>query len=388
MTMRRRDLIPILAAPAFAQTRRPRVAAIVTTYYFWSHADVILGRLMAGCSPHGKWHPNRCDVATLYMHQVHEKDMGGDLAARHGFRIVDSIEAAITPDIDAVCFVGEHGNYPNNDVGQKLYPRFELFSQILDVYEKRGRALPTFFDKHLSYSWDKAKAIYDRAARLKTPWMAGSSIPLSVRSPHWIPSLGEKMTGAVALGYGDNDAYGFHTLEALQSIVERRAGGETGITRVEMIEGPRALDQIHGVEPLVEAAYKTMPDAKQGHLEELVKKPVCFLVRYRDGFDAKCFLLNGAVQHWAVAAQSNGKINACMFGPAGKARPLPHFDGLVHNIEEMFLSGKPQYPVERTLLTTGALAHLFESKRAGRAIDTPGLAIRYDAPRVPFVQTA
>ena len=71
-----------------------------------------------------------------------------------------------------------------------------------------------------------------------------------------------------------------------------------------------------------------------------------------------------------------------------KARPLPHFDGLAHNIEEMFLSGRPPYPVERTVLTTGTLAHLFDSVRTGKRVETPELDIRYRAVNPAFVQTA
>src|SRR5215468_5340193 len=114
--------------------------------------------------------------------------MSRDLAARHGFHIYPTIREALTLGgaklaVDAVVFVGEHGNYPTNELGQKMYPRYELFTQILDVYEQGGRVVPTFFDKHLSYSWEKAKAIYQRVRKLNVPMMAGSSIPVTPRTP-------------------------------------------------------------------------------------------------------------------------------------------------------------------------------------------------------------
>lgn len=395
MPIQRRHFLPLLGAPLFGQTRRrPRLAAVVTSYYFYSHADVILGRLMAGCSPNGKWHGSRCDVVSLYVHQIHERDMSADLRWRHGFTTYDSIEKALTLGgeklaVDGVVFVGEHGNFPTNDVGQKLYPRHELFMQILDVYEKNGRAVPTFFDKHLSYSWAKARELHERAKKLRVPWFAGSSIPLSVREPMVIPPMGIKFDRALSLGYGDLDAYGFHTLEALQCMVERRAGGETGLAAVETLQGDAAwgfLEQ--GWSPLVEAAYATCPRKSAAPLRELVKKPVVYALEYRDGLRAASVLLNGAISDWAFAGAAGGKTLACKYGPMGKTRTLPHFDGLAHNIEEMMLSGRPPHPVERTVLTTGALAHLFDSVRTGKRVETPELGIRYQAANPPFVQTA
>ncbi|MFN0100878.1 MAG: hypothetical protein ACKV2U_02185 [Bryobacteraceae bacterium] len=395
MPILRRRFLPLLGAPLLARNgRRPRLAAVVTSYYYYSHADVILGRLMAGCSPNGKWHASRCDVVSLYVHQIHERDMSADLASRHGFTTHDSIEKALTLDgnklaVDGVVFVGEHGNFPTNDVGQKLYPRHELFMRILDVYEKNGRALPTFFDKHLSYSWPKAKEIYERTRKLGVPWMAGSSIPLSVRVPYMIPPMGTRFERAVSLGYGDLDAYGFHTLEALQCMVERREGGETGLRAVETITGDSVWSYLEqGWQPLVTAAYDACPKKSAAPLRELVKRPVLFALEYRDGLRAAAVLLNGAISDWAFAGAAGGKTMACKYGPMGKSRTLPHFDGLAHNIEELMLTGRPPYPAERTVLTTGALAHLFDSIRSGKRVETPDLDIRYRAPEPPFVQTA
>ena len=48
------------------------------------------------------------------------------------------------------------------------------------------------------------------------------------------------------------------------------------------------------------------------------------------------------------------------------------------NIQEMFLTGKPQYPVERTLLVSGALDALMESRHRGYArVKTPHLDVCY-----------
>jgi hypothetical protein len=46
-------------------------------------------------------------------------------------------------------------------------------------------------------------------------------------------------------------------------------------------------------------------------------------------------------------------------------------------MEEMFVTGKPLYPVERTLLTTCTLATLFESRAWKKRIETDELKISY-----------
>ena len=55
---------------------------------------------------------------------------------------------------------------------------------------------------------------------------------------------------------------------------------------------------------------------------------------------------------------------------------------MMSKVEEMFTTGKVPYPVERTLLTTGLVAAGMQSLASGQMrIDTPHLAIRYQAPR-------
>jgi len=48
------------------------------------------------------------------------------------------------------------------------------------------------------------------------------------------------------------------------------------------------------------------------------------------------------------------------------------------NVEQMFITGRPQYPVERTLLVTGALDALMESRYRGHIrLETPHLNVVY-----------
>jgi hypothetical protein len=376
---------------------KKKVAAIVTEYRHWSHADVIVGRLLGGYSAEGVWSESRSRVVSMYTDQVPEgRDMSRDLAARFGFKIYPSVSQALTQGgtdmaVDAVALVGEHGDYPTNDLGQKLYPRYELFSQIMDVLEHAGRPIPVFIDKHFSYSWEKAAEMYRRARQLRLPLMAGSSIPVTVRTPALEIPAGASLTHAVAVGYGDHDAYGFHTLECLQCMVERRAGGETGVKAVEWIPASQSLDWLNGrgawAKPLLELALQAAP-RKIAPLEQEAAGSVIFSVTYLDGLEAAC-LMQARGSHWTFATHINRRQPvATYFGSQKAARPLPHFDGLVRCIDEMFVTGREPWPVERTLLTTGILAFLFQSKKAGCKLETPALTLRYTPPERAYFQGA
>ncbi|MCL4401767.1 MAG: hypothetical protein M1436_03755 [Acidobacteria bacterium] len=387
--MRRREFLAAGAA-ALAPAPKKTVAAIVTVYRPRSHADVICGRILEGYFPDNRRVAPRTRIVSMYVAQTPANDMSRGLAGKHGFKIYPSIKEALTLGgpklaVDAVLFVGEHGEYPWNDRGQHLYPRYEMFQEIMDVVRSSGRRVPVYCDKHFSYSWEKAKRMYDQAREFKLPLMAGSSIPVTVRTPELEFPLGAPVEHAVAVGYGDTDAYGFHILETLQCMVERRRGAETGIAAVHMLEGEAVWKWRAGEgawsAPLAQAACATSPRTKTGRMEANCGKPVLFALEYRDGFRAACYILNGHTEGFLFAGRAQGRVLASCFGIPQGGRDLPHFDGLVHCIEELFVTGKPLYPVERTLLTTGALAFLFESRVRKQRVATPELSIAYRAPR-------
>ncbi len=400
MTTRRQFLATAtLPFAASAQSGPPkRIAAVVTEYRHNSHADVIVGKYLEGFRQNNQPPGPRSKVVSMYTAQIPKNDMSRDMAKKHNVPIYPTIWETLTLGggklaVDGVLLIGEHGQYPWNEKGQHLYPRYELFLEIADVFRGTGKSVPVFNDKHLSYSWHKARRMVDLSRELKFPMMAGSSIPVSYRPTGVDLEFGAKAKHAVSIFYGDPDAYGFHLLEGLQCMVERRHGGETGVKAVQYYEKQAMWDwvsQTPWAEKLLNAALAVGVTRKPGDIRQLGKDAYAYRVEYRDGLEAAAFMTNGIAQDAATAVEVEGRADpvvTLMWLQEG--RPFQHFACLVRGIEKMFESGKPTYPVERTLLTSGILESILDSKFQGhKRIETPHLAVRYTAQRQGFFCTA
>ena len=391
----RRDALGALAAAsaplAAAAPQKKSIALIVTEYRTNSHADVIGTRLLEGYEYDGKRREPRLRVMSMFADQRPANDMSRAMAAKHKVILHDTVQSALTLGgdklaVDGVVLVGEHGTYPYNEKLQHLYPRFELFSQIVDVFKASGRAVPTFCDKHLSVDWAKAKQMYDWSRELKFPLMAGSSLPLCWRKPALEIPWGAKIKHAVTAHSGDPEAYGFHSLEMQQVMAERRAGGETGVDAVQMLEGAAVwewTDANPWAAKLLEAAVARSLKREDGEMRANVKKPALILANHKDGMQGASYLLNGHISDFNFAAEIDGKpepVSTCFW--LQPVRFYGHFSNLCYFIEETIVTGRAQYPVERTLLTTGILAAAMESRwRGGKRIETPHLQVAYLAPK-------
>ena len=371
-----------------------KVAALVTEYRKWSHADVILRNLLGGY-PGGK-RPN-LELASLFTDQVPKGDMSRDLAKKHGFKIAPTIADALTLGtgklaVEGVLSIGEHGQYPDNEKGQKLYPRRRFFEEITKVFEASGKAVPVFTDKHLAATWDDAKWMYDRARKLYAPLLAGSSIPVTWRKPELVLPKGCEITAAVQIGYGPLEGYTFHALEGLQCMVERRKGGEAGVKAVTCHSGESmwdAFDKSPAHAPLLAAALKLVPAHANGDIRAISKKTkdaATVEVEYRDGLRAFVVVPNGWVHEgdgggFVFAGQRKGqdKPDACQFY-LQQPDPFAHFAELTKAIDSMIQTGHAPYPAERTLLTTGVLDAMMTSRfKGGVRVETPHLAVKYGA---------
>ncbi|MBM3402123.1 MAG: hypothetical protein FJY21_07415, partial [Bacteroidetes bacterium] len=238
-----------------------------------------------------------------------------------------------------------------------------------------------FTDKALSYSWLDSKWIYDRAKELEVPMMAGSSLPYCWRDKELVHPIGVKIKEAVAIGYASLDAYGFHVTEILQCMLERRAGGETGVKSVEGLNGEdvwKAMDSGKISLKLVDAACDTIKDKEIGNMREVVKVPYAVIVNYSDGTKGTILMLDKYVKTgWAYSANTSKGIVATAFVLAGGPN-YSHFSYLTLNIQKFINSG-PVAPIERNLLTSGIIDMGIRSLEEGKVKQTPFLNIKYSA---------
>lgn len=364
-----------------------KIAAIITEYRHFSHADVIVTKFLKGFPTDEGLLSPRVQIAAMYVDQFPENDLRRHYSAQFGIPIYPSIVKALTLGgdtlaVDGVLLIGEHGDYAWNEKAQHLYPRKPFMEQICAVMATSGRAVPVFNDKHLSYNWADATWMVARAAQLGVPFMAGSSLPVGWRNP-WLEHARETpIQAALAIGYGGLESYGFHALETLQCMIERRVGGETGVVAVTCLEDEAVWAALHALgwpRALADAALAAIVEKPAGSLEQLCGKPALFLIEHRDGFQSAVLMATGPqaqIETFAYAAQINDQIHACEVHLPGE--PHAHFSYLSLNVEEMFVSGQPTWPVARTLLTTGVLEAALEARYQGhRRLETPHLAVAY-----------
>jgi hypothetical protein len=384
---------------------RLKIAAVVTEYRKYSHAQHIVDRFLYGYGWNGRHHHPPMDLVSLYTDQVPEGDASRARAKEiPSLRIYPTVAEALTLGgeklaVDGVLLIGEHGDYPTNEKGQRLYPRYELFQQIVDVFRHSGKSVPVFNDKHLSWNWDWAKEMVQTSRDMGFALMAGSSLPVSRRIPPVEMPAGAEVEEAMSVALGGPDSYDFHALETLQTMVERRRGGETGVVAMHALKGDAVWDAMDsgsweggGWDPrLFEACLcrsqtlssprpgfsHVLPSAKE--VRQLRRNPVAYRFEYADGLKATILIGDGLVRDFNFAARLKSRrepLSTLMFLPYYDLQNF--FSPLVNHIETLFLTGKSPYPIERTLLTTGLTAAGVESLFQGqKRIATPHLQISY-----------
>ena len=380
-----------------------RIAVIATIYRYLSHAQHFADRFMVGYPYEGRWHRPDTQVVSLYIDQKPEGDQSTDRAREFGFSVYPTISEALRCGgdklaVDAVLLIGEHGEYPRNEKGQVLYPRYEFFKECVKVFEEDGRAVPIYNDKHLSYSFGKAQEMVADGHRLGFPILAGSSLPVTWRLPDVELPLDCEIESALMIGVGGSDPMDYHALEAMQCMVERRKGGETGVKAVQLIEGDgvwKAGEEGRWSKELLESALSrcdspcglTEEDGRtqdlfgSGELQKLVENPAAYLIERNNGLQTTLLMLNGAIRDYCFAARLKGvadPVSTQFFLP-----PTPNVTYsacLVAKIVEMIMTGVAPYPAERTLVVSGMLESCLTSRiQDHQRLETPHLRVEYRA---------
>jgi hypothetical protein len=397
-----------------AQRRRLKIAALTTIYHKYSHSQHIVDRFLEGYGWGGKHHRPPMDVVSLYVEQVGANDLSRERGKRYSqLKLYPTIAEALTLGggklaVDGVLLIGEHGDFPTNEKGQRLYPRYEYFQQVVDVYRDSGRTAPLFNDKHLSWSFDYAKEMVKTARDMDFGFMAGSSLPVARRLPSIDLPWQADVEEAVGVWAGGIDGGDIHVIEAMQSILERRRGGETGIVAVESMRGERFWKGLASGSwaaggwdhRLLEAALSRsnmINEVRDGYgvvfpshedMRRLAPDSYAYRFEYADGMKATIIQFQGApkdkdggvVGDCTVAARLQGGkfFSTLIYLPYYEMRNF--FNPQVHHIESLFLTGKSSYPIERTLLTTGMTASGIESLfQKQKRIETPHLDVKYQS---------
>lgn len=236
------------------------------------------------------------------------------------------------------------------------------------------------------------------AERLGFPLLAGSSLPVTWRLPSVDIPMGARVEETVMVGVGEFDSGDFDALEAMQCMLERRNGGETGVKAVQLLEGDdvwktgsagrwskellsSALSRSDTPLGLTLLDGRTQDLVASGVLPQLVKSPAAYCVEYADGTRATLLMLNGAVMDFNISVRvaGHGLVSTQFFLP-----PTPDVTDtacLAAKIEQMVTSRSAPYPVQRTLLTSGMLEACLDSRRRlNQRIETPQLAVTYQPP--------
>jgi hypothetical protein len=431
--------------------RRPlRLAILGSVYHDQSQMQILADRFLVGYPYQGEWRLPEVQVVSVYVDQLVRQveaapspyqlamtgaklapssaargiagGLGKDRAVgaqpspqkldpmsdlskarsqQFGFRLCSNIPEALRCGgdriaVDAVLAIVEQDDYPSDSKGQVLLPTYDFFQQCVQVFEEEGQGLPYFNHKQLSFSFEQAQSMVKTGARLKFPLLAGSSLPVTWRLPDVDMPLGAEVQEAVmAVGA---EGMAFDALEALQCMLERRKGGETGVKAVQLLEGDdvwaagkegrwskdllsSALSRSDTPLGLTVLDGRTQDLVASGVLPQLVKNPAAYCLEYRDGTRATLLMLDGAIMDFNFSARvaGHGLVSTQFFLP-----PAPNDTSsacLAGKVEQMFQTRSAPYPVERTLLTTGVLEACLDSRhRLNQRLETPQLAVAYQPP--------
>ena len=389
------------ATDAAAQTaqKRPRITCLVS---YWgrptSHADWIVNKLLDGYWWRGAHTASQVEVVSVYIDQLDTSLLGQKVCKAKNIPIFKTVKEAVTLGgkelaVDGVVIVAEHGNYPTDLKGRWLLPRWWIYQQVIQVFEQSKRSVPVFNDKHLSYSWDEVKWMFDKSRELHFPLTGGSSIPTYFRKPEIELAIDTPIKNSIVVGNAADEGAIFHCIDVLQAFVDRRKGGETGVKAVQSIRGPETwawVERNAWAGNLLEAVGKKF-DLKPGHFQEGRRPNIC-VVEYNDG--SKAAVISGEGVGWTYAGEIEGQKEPTIVSMLGWPGPISQYHAAnahEHWIIQMMLTGKEPFNAERLLVSTGIVNYYMESNwedgrysAVGRRIETAFLNIKYRSTHGPL----
>ena len=312
--------------------------------------------------------------------------MSKKVSADYGIPLFETIDQALCLGgqelaVDAVLCIGEHGNYPYNELGQHMYPRKEFFDQVVAVMKRSNRFRPAvqrqasllplgLGQRDVRHNPRVGNSVHGR--QLGTTRGASSTNRILTRS---------RIVEAVSIHGGGVESYDFHALEVPQSMVEARKGGETGVSRVQFLDTEalwKAAEEGLWSPELARAAMQKELGTKVDDLRAF-EQAHGVLLNYKDGLRAIALKLGNSSTRWNFACKLKNEpeimATALNVGP-WQNRNL--FKALSHAIQSHFIEGEAPYPVERTLLVSGILDAEMHSRHAGgKPKDTPQLEFAY-----------
>ncbi len=389
--------------------RRPRIACLVS---YWglptSHADWIVNKLLDGYWWKGAYTASQVEVVSVYINQLDTSLLGQKVCKAKNIPIFKTVGEAVTLGgkqlaVDGVVIVCEHGNYPTDLKGHWLLPRWWIYQQVIRVFEQSQRSVPIFNDKHLSYNWDDAKWMFDKSRELNFPLTGGSSIPIYYRTPEIDLAPDTPLKNGLVIGDMADEGAAFHCIDVLQSFMDRRKGGETGVESVQSIRGPEAWKWVEAnpwAYNSLEAVRKNF-DLPAGHFQQDMptnqqrrQSNLC-IVKYNDGTEAAS--ISGSDVGWTFAGDIEGQKDPTIVSMLGFPGPISQFhagNAHEHWLIEMMLTRKEPFNAERLLVSTGIVNYYMDSNwqdgrysAVGRVVETPYMNMKYHSTHGPLFNT-
>jgi len=217
-------------------------------------------------------------------------------------------------------------------------------------------------------------------------------VPLGERRPMLEMPAGGAIDTALSMHGGGLESYDFHAFEVLESFIESRRGGESGIAGVQLIAGERFVEYAQSSAWPAELVNIALAAENQAAMERQTR-PIAttsrphpdvgdhaILIEHVGGLRTILHKHGKSSDRWNfVARLKNDQApfhTAIINGPWGN---FNLFSALSHAIAHFFKTSKSPYPVERTLLASGLLDAAMRSHAAGgKVIETPELHFSYE----------